>query len=80
MSIRALESDYVLLHNISHSEDLSVGDYNNDGMDDLYCHGDEENNSVAKSTIKGKFRLFSCWPFFSEKWWNMSKNKPVYLF
>ena len=38
--------------------DLSVGDYNNDGMDDLYYHGDKENNSVAKSTIKGELQFF----------------------
>ena len=38
---------------------MSVGDYNNDGMDDLYCHGDKENNTVAKSTIKGELHFFS---------------------
>ena len=45
----------ILQHNtnINYFEDVSIGDYNNDGMDDLYCYGDKENNSVAKSTIKG---------------------------
>ena len=33
---------------------LSVGDFNNDGMDDLYCHTNDGNTTVAISTVKGK--------------------------
>ena len=32
---------------------LSVGDFNADGMDDLYCHTDDGNTNVARSTVKG---------------------------
>ena len=34
--------------------ELSVGDLNADGMDDLYCHTTDGNVTVAKSTVKGK--------------------------
>ena len=30
-----------------------MGDFNGDGMDDLYCHTSEGNTSVAISTVKG---------------------------
>ena len=36
------------------SADLFVGGYNDDGMDDLFCHTDGGDNSVAASTVKGK--------------------------
>ena len=35
--------------------DISVGDLNADGMDDLYCHTNDGNTTVAKSTVKGKY-------------------------
>ena len=40
------------LHSLS--ADLFVGDCNDDDMDDLFCHTDGGDNSVAASTVKGK--------------------------
>ena len=42
------------------SSALSVGDYNDDGMDDLYCHGYDGRTSVAISTVRRRnvFKLF----------------------
>ena len=33
---------------------VSVGDFNADGMDDLYCHTPNGNTTVAISTVPGK--------------------------
>ena len=31
-----------------------MGDFDGDGMDDLYCHTNDGNTTVAKSIVKGK--------------------------
>ena len=41
-----------MMKNLLCSSVLSVGDYNNDGMDDLYCHGYDGRTSVAISTVR----------------------------
>ena len=33
---------------------VSVGDYNADGMDDLFCHTSDGRTTVAISTVTGK--------------------------
>ena len=35
--------------------DLMVGDYNSDGMDDLFCHSGNGNTTVAESTVRGLY-------------------------
>ena len=32
-----------------------IGDYNSDRMDDLFCHNDIGNTTVAESTVRGLY-------------------------